>query len=115
MDNYFKQCPPMMSDGRLFTDYRSTTQREENIKYINGIQNEDEYRMFLQNNADTIINREWQMNDKLKSCKNANACIHTYPTRVRPAWFVEEMQKYNDKARLTKYACVQDKEYRMTN
>jgi hypothetical protein len=115
MDNFFKQCPAMMSDGRLFTDYRSTTQREENIKYINGINNEDNYRLFLQNNTQTIINREWEVNDKLKSCKNANACIHNYPTRVKPEWFVEELQKYNDRQRMVKYPCAPAKEYRMTN
>ena len=34
MDNFFKTCPPKMSDGRHMTDYRPHTHLEEQIKYI---------------------------------------------------------------------------------
>ena len=32
-DNFFHECPPMMDDGRLFTDYRSSQVREEVFKH----------------------------------------------------------------------------------
>ena len=91
------------------------TNIQEILKYIKGISNENDYRMFLQNNTQTIINREWEVNNKLKSCKNANTCIHNYPTRVTPAMFAEELQRYNDRQRQVKYPCVLGREYRMTN
>ncbi len=114
MDNHFSQCPAMMSDGRFLTDYRTSTTREENIKYINGITNENNYRLFLQNNTNTIINREWDAYNKFKSCKNANACIHNYPTVVNPESFAEELDKYNNRHK-TNNKCVVEKEYRMTH
>ena len=37
MDNFHNSCPPMMSDGRLFTDYRTNIRANEHNKYINNI------------------------------------------------------------------------------
>jgi hypothetical protein len=102
-----------MSDGRFITDYRTSTQREEHIKYLNQIQNEDVYRMFLQNNAENILDREWTQTKQTKSCV-ANACIHNYPTRVLPAWFVEERQMYDDMAKRQQMVCKPGIDYRLT-
>ena len=40
-DNYFNNCPPIMSDGRLFTDYRTSVRANEYIKNINGIERDE--------------------------------------------------------------------------
>jgi hypothetical protein len=95
MDNFFKTCPAMMSDGRLFTDYRTATRREQYNKYVNGIVRDDEYRMFMQTNASPIMDTTWNYNKEHNSCF-VNKCVHTYPTRVPPAAFPEELQTYND-------------------
>jgi hypothetical protein len=115
MDNFFKQCPAKMSDGRLFTDYRTATRREEYVKYINNIVRDDEHRMFNQCNAELIMDGEWQYNKKNKSCQVAE-CVHTYPTRMYPPWFVEERLKYDslsNPSRKVRYSCDRKPDYRM--
>ena len=97
MDNFFKSCPPKMSDGRHMTDYRPHTQIEEQIKYINGIVRDDETRLFLQGNAEKIMNNEWQFLRNTRSCWK-NECVHNYPTRVYPPMFSQEMKNYNSLA-----------------
>jgi len=94
MDNYYQKCPPMMSDGRLFTDFRTATRREETNKYINNIVRDDEYRLFLEQNAEVIMDNIWDYNKKTKNCWQ-NECIHNYPTRAFPPWFVDERKAYN--------------------
>ena len=95
MDNYFKMCPANMSDGRLFTDYRSATRREQYNKAINGFVRDDEYRLFLQNNGATLMDRTWDYTKKHNSC-HPNVCIHTAFTRSSPREDYEEMQLYNN-------------------
>lgn len=94
MDNFFRECPPLMSDGRLFTDYRTPTRRNEYYKYINGIARDDDYRMFLQNNTNVILDKEWEFNKKKTGCW-VNGCIHTYPTRTIPDYFADERRKFD--------------------
>lgn len=114
MDNFYKTCPPKMSDGRHMTDYRPHTQLEEQIKYINGIVRDDEARLFLQGNAEKIIDREWEYLRKTRSCWK-NECVHNYPTRVNPPWFAEEMKNYNSLSIPTHapFKCEQYSDYRM--
>ena len=46
---------PGMSDSRCFTSYVSSCQFNENIQNLNNIKTDAEYRIFLQKNADKII------------------------------------------------------------
>lgn len=94
MDNFYKTCMPLMDDGRNFTDYRSATRINEYVKYINSIQNNDEYRLFLQKNTNNIMDNEWNQYKIKSKCMDVN-CIHTYPTRMPPQRFMEERLKYN--------------------
>ena len=72
MDNYFKDCPAMMSDGRLFTDYRTDVRANEYIKYINSIDNNDKYRIFLQSNATNFMDNEWNVFKEINSLFNCH-------------------------------------------
>lgn len=94
MDNYWKGCPPRMDDGRFLQDFRTADRREQYIKTINGIVRDDDQRMFYQQNAEAIMNKEWEILRKTQSCFT-NACIHTYPTRTSPGSNYEELQLYN--------------------
>lgn len=116
MDNFFKTCPPKMSDGRLFTDYKQATHLNEQIKYINGITRDDEYRIFLQNNARTISEREWEFAKQTKSCW-VNECVHNYPTRMYPPWFAEELHNYNQLSNPahTPFVCRKYNDYRLNH
>jgi hypothetical protein len=117
MDNYFKECPAMMSDGRIFTDYRTAVRREETNKYMNRIVRDDDYRMFLQNNADKIMDNIWDYNKKKYSCWQ-NECVHNYPTRVYPPWQKEERLAYDQLAlpksqRKVYFNCKKMDDYRL--
>jgi hypothetical protein len=94
MDNYFKGCPPRMNDGRFLQDFRQANTREQYIKTINGIVRDDDYRMFLQQNGEQIMDKEWGVLRKTQSCQT-NCCIHTYPTRTSPGSNYEELKLYN--------------------
>ncbi len=83
-----------MDDGRFLQDFRTADRREQYIKHINGIVRDDDQRMFYQQNAEQIMDREWDILRKTQSCFT-NACIHNYPTRTSPGSNYEELQMYN--------------------
>lgn len=96
MDNYFHECPPMMDDGRLFTDYRSSQVREELYRYKNCIISENEARTLRIENADKIMDSEWNSLRKTKSCFPRKQCFHKHPiTRVTTAYNNAEILSYN--------------------
>lgn len=98
MDNFYQECPGRMSDGRVFSEYKTATRRNEYIKYVNGIYNNDQYRMFLQQNGKQIMDNMHTYHLANNSCK-VNPCVHTYPTRVVPGDMAEEMKKHNKRAK----------------
>lgn len=95
MDNYFIGCPPKMEDGRFLTDLRTANTREQYIKTINGFVRDDDYRLFLQQNAEKIMDREWDQLKTSNSCRT-NCCVHKYPTRTTNGTSYEELKTYND-------------------
>lgn len=95
MDNVYKNCPPKMGDTRWMTDYRSANTREQHNKYKNGIVDDDEYRMFLQNNGSTLMDNTWQ-HLKGKTCK-PSTCVHAqFPTRLSPGQFYEQINLHDN-------------------
>jgi hypothetical protein len=121
MDNYYKNCPARMDDARFLTDYRTANTREQNIKMINGFVNDDEYRMFLQTNGETLMDRQWDVIKTTNSCKT-NCCIHTDPTRSNNGMIYNEMKRYNavrtgtiDKNNSNYPSCPVYFDYRMSN
>ncbi len=115
MDNFFKNCPAKMEDGRHLTDYRTATRREEYIKFVNNIVRNDDYRIFLQNNGEKMMNTEFDYYKNTASCWTNN-CVHTYPTRVYPPWFVEERNRYDNLAKSQGkilYKCTPKLDYRL--
>ena len=101
MDNNYPQCPPMMSDGRSFTNYQTATRFNEYVKYINGIVNNNAFRTFLQSNANTIMSNEREHLRKSRSCW-VRPDVHVYPTRAIPRHFMEERQRFDKIFRLNK-------------
>jgi len=92
MDNYFKNCPPLMEDqGRNISDFRSEADRNDHIKYINNIQRDDQYRLFLQTNAKDIMQKEWAYLKTNNACWD-NICTHVYPTLGNYKQFIKERE-----------------------
>jgi len=72
-NNKYFDCPARMDDGRTFTDYRSNNTVDDMIRYSNNVMSSYEYRQFLINNANNIMNVNTQYtNDKL-SMSNCTA------------------------------------------
>ena len=55
-NNKYSKCPPRMDDGRHFTDYRPSCHINNLVRANNGILNSHQYRMFLQQNSDKLMN-----------------------------------------------------------
>ena len=60
-NNKYFNCPPRMNDGRQFTDYRPNCYVNNLIRMTNSIPGSYEYRQFLINNAEDLmqVNREY--------------------------------------------------------
>lgn len=104
-----------MADARMFTDYRTATTREEINKSKNNIVRDDDYKLFLQKNAEVIIDKEWYNYKNAYAVKNIN-CIHNYQTSVNPKTFYDERTKYDSlkNTKVNLYPCKQMYDYRMT-
>jgi hypothetical protein len=94
MDNFYSNCPARMSDGRFLRDNRTSHKRELYNMYSNDINRSDDYRLFLQKNAEKIMDGEWCNMRNKQSCHNYK-CFHNYPTRSSPPMLNEEMTIYN--------------------
>lgn len=94
MDNFYANCPAKMDDARFLTNYKSSSSNNEYIKYKYGIVRDDDYRLFLQLNANKIMDSEFIYLKKNDSCFN-NACVHVYETRMDPRLFVKERENAN--------------------
>lgn len=99
MDNYFEGCPAKGMDSRHFTDYKTATRRNEHIKFINGnITRDDEFRVMLQQNGAEILRNTFNHHKENNACPVSTTCVHTYPTRMAPKNFADQMARYNAKA-----------------
>jgi hypothetical protein len=115
MDNYFNECPPMMNDGRLLTDYRSSQIREEIFKYRNCARSENEARTMRIENADSIMDEEWNHIRKTRSCYPNNKCFHQQPTsRVTTLYNNAELLAYNQELPAPK-CILSNNDFRLTN
>jgi hypothetical protein len=95
MDNYFQECPPMMDDGRLFTDYRSPQIREEIFRHKHCVASENEARTLRTEHAEQIMDDEWYTLRE-KSCYPRKNCFHKHPTtRVTTPDNIAEILAYN--------------------
>jgi len=74
-DNRNFDCPPRMSDGRHFTDYRPNCEMTQLIKADNNINNSYQFRLFMQMNGEALSNI-----DRKKACqKNCCApCVESF-------------------------------------
>lgn len=71
---YKDGCPAIMSDGRFITNYNSTNELTEGIRKMNGIKNSNEFRQFLQNNGNAIINAERNYYKANNKCRPTTSC-----------------------------------------
>lgn len=77
MDNRYHKynCPPLMNDGRFLTSYVRSRVFDQYIRNINGVQSAQEYRHFLQNNGDQILNNLKGHLRENNTCKIEGKCL----------------------------------------
>lgn len=72
-NNKFFNCPPRMSDGRHFTDYRPSSYVNDLIRYSNNVMSNFEYKQFLIDNAEELINLNNKYTYQKNGCSPCNA------------------------------------------
>lgn len=95
MNNFFQECPPLMSDRRWQTDYTSTSVRDHIIASINNIQRDDDYRHFLETFGQKIRDMQ-SKNDKAKFPCDTRVCVHDYNSKTTFYNNRKEFLKYNN-------------------
>lgn len=96
MDNYFNELPPMMSDGRLFTDYRSSQLREELFMQQTGANTANEARLIREMYGGKIIDAEWNKFKNTNYAHPQKKCYHVNPlTRTTTLYNGAELMAYN--------------------
>lgn len=65
-----------MQDGRFITNYMRSNVFEQLIKNTNGIQSVHDYRLFLQQNGDSILNLERELLVKINTCDVNGKCVN---------------------------------------
>lgn len=68
-------CPALMSDGRFITNYVRYNVFDQMVRNVNEISNNHDYRHFLQNNGDQILNKERQTLVKNNTCAVNGKCL----------------------------------------
>jgi hypothetical protein len=115
MDNYFLTCPAMMSDGRLFTDYRASQVREDVLKKNNRLETENDVRSFITENGDRMLNNEWNKITQNVMCYPRKECFHNNErTKVTTLKNNSEILVYN-KVKPNYNTCNRMSDYRLTN
>ena len=68
-NNICSNYPTLMSDGRIYTDYNPSCERNNEIIRENGINTPMQYRSYLVNNA-----RDIMRDNKQQACKEVGVC-----------------------------------------
>lgn len=74
-NNIHFNFPPIMEDGRNYSNYEQSSSFNELLKNKANIQTNYDYRMYLQKNADSIIK-----NNQLNACDECSTCPYNNKT-----------------------------------
>ena len=72
-NNKFFNCPPRMSDGRHFTDYRPSIYVNDLVRYSNNVMSNFEYKQFLIDNATVLMQLNNEYTHQKNGCNPCNA------------------------------------------
>jgi hypothetical protein len=64
-----------MQDGRFITNYLDNSIFEQYIRNVNNINSAQDYKRFLQDNGNTIINRERAYLESINTCAVHGKCM----------------------------------------
>ena len=72
-NNKFFNCPPRMSDGRHFTDYRPSIYVNDLVRYSNNVMSNFQYKQFLIDNATVLMQLNNEYTHQKNGCNPCNA------------------------------------------
>ena len=72
-NNKYFDCPPIMGDGRHFTDYRPSCYVNNLIRMVNNVPKSYEYRQFLIHHAEELMEVNREYNYMKNGCPSCNA------------------------------------------
>jgi hypothetical protein len=77
MDNryYNYNCPPLMNDGRFINSYVRSSTFDQYVKNVNNIKTANEYRHYLQNNGNEIMNNIKAYLRQNNTCSVEGKCL----------------------------------------
>ena len=103
MDNryYNYNCPPLMNDGRFISSYIRSSTFDQYIRNVNNIENATQYRHYLQNNGNEIINNIKAYLRQNNTCSVEGKCLPmsgpTTPiipnTNQKNEWYVDMLDE----------------------
>ncbi len=74
-NNKYFDCPPIMDDGRHFTDYRPDCYVNNLLRIANKTYSSYEYRQFLINNAQKLMDINNKYNNDKNGCGTCDASV----------------------------------------
>ena len=79
MDNRYHchNCPALMQDARFITNYTPRRTFEQYIRSINNIESSQDYKSFLQKNAESIMQNERKFLRENNTCNVNGKCVQT--------------------------------------
>ena len=77
MDNryYNYNCPPLMNDARFISSYVRSSTFDQYVRNVNNINNANEYRHYLQNNSNEIMNNIKAYLRQNNTCSVEGKCL----------------------------------------
>jgi len=99
MDNRYQNynCPLLMSDGRFISSYIRSSTYDQYIRNINNIDSAHEYKHYLQNNTDDILNKIRESLMKNNVCHVDGRCLPMNNNKINSSdpktgeWIEEEI------------------------
>ena len=85
-NNYYKDMPPLMSDGRNYSSWQPEAVINTKIQNQEGIKSNWEYRKYLQNNAQNIMKFNY-MDSVNASGNNPKTYVNNHPSPNTPFMF----------------------------
>jgi len=80
-----RDCPPLMSDGRLVTDYRPSCELHSSIRFHNRLYDSNQYRQFMIQNAEKMMAMNNKFYTDLRGCKSCKF-VHPDPNNNDTFW-----------------------------
>lgn len=113
-DNFHLGCPAKSGPGfRELGNFGPNVAMNEYIAAKNQLSRDDEYRLYLQQNAGHIIDNEWAFLREKQSCFPNECIFDNARTLVHPSIFNEEMKRWNSTRYVDskKYFSVMNKKF----